>query len=234
MEILAIIPARGGSKGIPKKNLVALAGKPLVVYSIEQALKTSRITRVVVSTDDKAIARVSQKAGAEVIFRPAKISGDKATSESALLYTLNYLQEKEGYAPDLVVFLQATSPLREHFDIQKAIETLIKDRADSLFSASLFHGFIWRRGKKVLKSFNYDFKNRLRRQEIPEEYLENGSIYIFKPWVLRKFANRLGGRIATYVMPSWKAFQVDEVEDLGICEFYIKRKLATKGVKHVR
>jgi len=108
--ILALIPARGGSKGIPHKNIRLLNGKPLIAYTIEQAQQTPAITRVVVSTDDAEIAGVAQKYGAEVVWRPAGLSGDTATSESALLHALDHLRDTEGYEPDLVVFLQATSP----------------------------------------------------------------------------------------------------------------------------
>ena len=124
MNILAIIPARGGSKGIPRKNLQPLAGKPLLAYTIEHARATPAVTRVVVSTDDVEIASVAQQYGAEVIWRPAEISGDTATSEAALLHALDHLRDNEGYEPDLVVFLQATSPLRRSDDIQRAVETL--------------------------------------------------------------------------------------------------------------
>lgn len=225
MEILTIIPARGGSKGIPYKNLSILAGKPLLVYSIEHAFNTKSVNRIIVSTDNPDIMQVAKTAGAEVVHRPVKISADTSTSESALLHVLEYLKDKEDYEPQLVVFLQPTSPLREHFDIQNAVDTLIKEEADSLFSASPFHWFIWRDESGELKSFNYDFQNRQCRQECPQEYIENGSIYIFKPWVLRKFNNRMGGKTATYIMPFWKIFQVDEKDDLEICEFYMRKKI---------
>lgn len=124
MEILTIIPARGGSKGIPRKNARPLAGKPLIAHTIEHAWQARSVSRVVVSTDYPEIAAVAQRYGAKVVWRPAEISGDTATSESALLHVLNYLRDREGYEPDLVVSLQATSPLRQPDDIQNTIETL--------------------------------------------------------------------------------------------------------------
>lgn len=218
-KILAIIPARGGSKGIPRKNLQPLAGKPLLAHTIEQARRTPAITRVVVSTDDVEIASVAQQYGAEVIWRPAEISGDTATSEAALLHVLDHLQDNEGYEPDLVVFLQATSPLRQPHDVQRAIETLQGEQADSLFSACPVHGFVWRREGDRLSSVTYDYRSRPRRQEIGgEDLIENGSIYIFKPWVLRKYGNRLGGKIAVYRMHPLDSFQVDEPDDLKLIE----------------
>lgn len=219
MNILAIIPARGGSKGIPRKNIQPLAGKPLLAYTIEHARQTPAVTRVVVSTDDAEIAAVAEQYGAEVIWRPAEISGDDASSESALLHALDHLRDTEGYEPDLVVFLQATSPLRQPDDIQKAIEALQREQADSLFSACPVHGFVWRREGEKLSSLSYDYRHRPRRQEVSgEDLIENGSIYIFKPTVLRQYGNRLGGKIAVYQMHPLDSFQVDEPGDLRLIE----------------
>lgn len=218
-EILAIIPARGGSKDIPRKNIQLLVGKPLLAYSIESALGTPAVNRVTVSTDDAEIGGIAKQYGAEVIWRPAEISGDTATSESALLHALDHLRDTEGYEPDLVIFVQATSPLRQSDDIQNAIETLQREGADSLFSASPLEGFIWRSTSGTIVPINYDPLLRPRRQELNEEILEeNGSIYIFKPWVLRKFNSRLGGKIAVYRMARIDSFQVDEPADLELME----------------
>ena len=153
------------------------------------------------------------------IRRPAAISGDTASSESALLHVLEHLQQTEGYQPDLVVFLQATSPLRQPDDIQNAIETLQREQADSLFSACRVEGFIWRSTPEALAPINYDPVTRPRRQELDEEILkENGSIYVFKPWVLREYNSRLGGKIAVYRMDRLDSFQVDELDDLKLME----------------
>ena len=220
VRCLAIIPARGGSKGIPRKNLRAVGGRPLLAWSIEHARATPEITRVVVSTDDPAIAREAEGHGAEVVVRPPELSGDTATSESALLHVLDTLREAEGYEPDLVVFLQATSPLRRPGEISSAIGTLLAEEADSLFSATAVHGFVWRRerGAHAWGSFSYDFRNRQRRQDAPEDVVENGSIYVFRPWVLRQEGNRLGGRIAVHLMDSVDSFQVDEPGDLELMD----------------
>jgi YrbI family 3-deoxy-D-manno-octulosonate 8-phosphate phosphatase len=217
-SVVCIIPARGGSKVIPEKNIQPIAGKPLLAYSIEHAKQTPAITRVIISTDDPEIAAVAKEYGAEVIWRPAEISSDTATSESALLHVLDYLRDIESYEPDLVVFLQATSPLRQPNDIQNAIELLQREGADSLFSACRLHGLVWRREDNKLKSLSYDYRSRKRRQESPEDIVENGSIYIFRPWVLRKFNNRLGGKIAVYYMNVLDSFQIDEPEDLELIE----------------
>ncbi len=217
-SLIAIIPARGGSRGIRHKNVQPLAGKPLLAYTIEHARQTLAIARVIVSTDDTEVASVAGRWGAEVIWRPTEISDDTATSESALLHALDHLRDTEGYEPDLVVFLQATSPLRQPEDIQKAIETLQREGADSLFSAGPVHGFVWRKEGERLRSFSYDYGHRPRRQDAPEDLVENGSIYVFKPWVLRQFNNRLGGKIAVYCMDALDSFQVDDPADLELME----------------
>ena len=184
-----------------------------------------------VSTDDSEIAAVSFEWGAEVVQRPAEISGDTASSESALLHALNHLKEKEGYEPDLVVFLQATSPMREPDDIQHAINTLAREEADSLFSACRVEGFVWRIEKDAsVHSFTYDHQHRPRRQDAPEDLVENGSIYVFKPWVLRQLNNRLGGKIAVYRMPALRSFQVDEPEDFALLERLIVLRNSKKNV----
>jgi YrbI family 3-deoxy-D-manno-octulosonate 8-phosphate phosphatase len=230
MTCVAIIPARGGSRGIPRKNVVPVAGKPLLAYTIEHARATIAIDRVVVSTDDADIAAVAERYGAEVIRRPAEISGDRASSEAALLHALDELDAREGYRPDLVVMLQATSPLRRPHDVQRAIETLIAEDADSLFSACTVHGFLWHREGQDLSSIGYDYRDRRMRQDGPEDLLENGSIYVTRHNLLRVTRNRLGGRIAVYHMDPLDSFQVDEPSDLVLME----RLLATdSAASHV-
>ena len=216
---LAIIPARGGSKGIPRKNLQPLDGRPLLAHSLEQARDARAVDRVIVSTDDQEIAEVSRRYGAEVVSRPAELAGDTASSESALLHALDVLRERENYEPDLVVFLQATSPLRHVDDIDQSIALLERKGADSLFSACSVHGFIWRRLGEDLQSVTYDHTQRQRRQDLDvEDYLENGSIYVFRPWVLREHGNRLGGRMVVYPMDPLHSFQIDEPADLELME----------------
>lgn len=217
-DILGIIPARGGSKGIPGKNLRLLGGHPFIVHSIVQAQDTPAIGRVVVSTDDGEIARVSEGWGAHVVHRPAPLSGDTASSESALLHALDFLWRHEGYRPQLVVFLQATSPLRQRGDIQGAIETFCETDADSLFSAGPLHGFLWHRYAQgdELVSFSYDYRRRPRRQDGAEPLVENGSIYVMRESQLRCTGNRLGGRIAVYRMHPLDSFQLDEPCDVEL------------------
>jgi CMP-N,N'-diacetyllegionaminic acid synthase len=196
-----------------------LDGKPLIAHTIIHALNTPSITRVVVSSDDHDIRVISEQYNAETIVRPKEISGDTASSESALLHSLDYFQEKEGYKPDIVVFLQATSPIRRPDDTENAIQTFLKSKADSLFSAVPAHGFVWRNHQNDLESVTYDYHHRPRRQEDTEHVVENGSIYIFKPWVLYTLNNRLGGKIAVYKMGMLESIQLDEPEDLNFAKW---------------
>jgi YrbI family 3-deoxy-D-manno-octulosonate 8-phosphate phosphatase len=215
---VAIIPARGGSKGIPRKNVRLLKDKPLLAYSVEQALLSGVADRVLVSTDDEEISRIAWRCGGEAISRPPGISGDKATSEAALAHALEYVRQTQADEPEFVIFLQATSPLRRQEDIRDAVQTLRNERGDSLFSASPLQGFLWRVERDGPRSFNYDYRHRPMRQESADDVVENGSIYVFKPWVLREFGNRLGGKICVYRMQGHHYFQIDEPGDFRILE----------------
>lgn len=222
----AIILARGGSKRIPHKNIVKFCGKPLLAWSILQAKKATTIDAVFVSTDDKKIGWVAEKSGARVIERPAQISGDHARSEDALKHAI---AEISGMFPErrikYVVLLQATSPLRESGDIDRAVETIEREKADSLFSAGKLGDFyIWKKSKGSLKSINYDYKNRKRSQEFGEQFVENGSIYVFRPKTLLKYNNRLGGKIAVSLMDLWKSFEIDDPESLRFCSDLFRLK----------
>ena len=150
---------------------------------------------------DAEIAGEATRSGARVVQRPADLSGDEATSETALLHALDVLREKEDIDPHLVVFLQATSPLTTGHDIDAAVKLLESGGADSLLSVSPLRGFVWRAGNDGLKPLNYDYQRRPRRQDAPEDVVENGALYVFRPWVLREQGNRLGGRIVSYRMP---------------------------------
>tara|TARA_Y100000748_G_scaffold303632_1_gene309447 strand:+ start:2734 stop:3435 length:702 start_codon:yes stop_codon:yes gene_type:complete len=229
MKIICIIPARGNSKEIEDKNIINFCGKPLIAWSIEQALNSSYIDHVYVSSDSDEILNISQKYGAKLIKRPASIARDDSTSEEALIHAIDKLEKNDNDKIDLVIFLQGTSPLRGLDDIDSAINTFIEDKLDSLFSVcDLKDLMVWRNNNKGLQSINYDYKNRERRQDIQKQFGENGSIYIFKPEILRKYMNRIGGKIGIFVMDSWKIHEIDNQEDVGICEYFMKEKKLTK------
>lgn len=221
-RILAVIPARGGSKGLPGKNTVLLAGKPLLAHSIEHALAVRGVDRVVVSTDDDRIAEAARGAGADVVERPQELASDAAPSEGALLHALDRVVEEDGHEPDLVLFLQATSPIRRPGCIDRAVQAVVGEGADSLFSASPQHGFVWRVRGRAVESVTYDFHSRMRRQDLDgETVVENGSFYLFKPRVLRKSGNRLGGTVTCVRMGFLEALQIDDHFDLELAEWLL-------------
>lgn len=223
MNILCIIPARGGSKRVPGKNLMHLAGHPMLAYSIVHACHSPSVNDVVVSTDDDEIARVAELYGASVVRRPPEISGDTATSESALLHVLD-ARRLAGYAdPDVVVFLQCTSPVRRPDDIERAIGVFSTEKADSVFSACENNRLIWglKAGEPV--SMTYDWRSRKREQDMERQFRENGSIYVFKPGLLRDTNNRMGGKIRVYEMDYWSSFQVDTPEHAELIGWLLRK-----------
>ena len=220
-NITAFIPARGGSKGIPEKNIKTFAGKPLVVHSIEYALNCSQIDEVVVSTDDDKIAKIARKAGARIVKRPPELATDTATTESAIHHYLNKFSKK----PDIVVLLQATSPLRPKGSLDKALTHFTNGGYDSLLSISPTHRFFWR--VKVDKTVyaEYDYLNRPRRQDMkPEDmrFVENGSLYIFTREHFKKTENRLGGKIGYVEWPEDYGMEIDTEVDFQCVEKIFK------------
>jgi N-acylneuraminate cytidylyltransferase len=220
-----IIPARGGSEGIKNKNLYPLLGKPLIQWTIEQALR-SKVDNVFVSTDDDDIKNISLELGAEIIHRPDKISDSVSSSESALKHAIKEITILKEKKPSLITFLQATSPLRLPDDINNAIDQFYQNSSDSLFSSSVLEDLtLWHKDDGDWASINFDYKNRGRRQELKKNYVENGSIYLFKPEILETFNNRLGGEIDSYIMESWQYHEIDIVSDVQVVEFFMEKNI---------
>ncbi|MCA1529368.1 MULTISPECIES: acylneuraminate cytidylyltransferase family protein [Bradyrhizobium] len=216
-KTLAVIAARGGSKGIPHKNLLDLCGKPLIAWTVEQARAARGVDVVAVSSDSEAILAAAEAAGAVGVRRPDDISGDLASSESAWLHALDATEARLGRF-ERVVALQATSPIREPSDIENALETFDRDHLDSLLSVCEVEDYFnWRIGANGPEPINYDYRNRRMRQQIEKRYLENGSFYVLIPSLLREQNNRLGGKIGFHVMDRHKMFQIDRPEDVKLC-----------------
>jgi len=222
LKNISIIPARGGSKGVPKKNIRIINGKPLIVHSIEQSIKSNLVDDTYVSTDSEEIASISRKAGAKIIYRPEHLANDTASSDDVILDALEQIDELENYQPNLVVFLQCTSPIRNTNDIDNAIKLLIQSKADSLLSVVDNHRFIWQEGDNGPESINYDYSSRPRRQDLKAQYCENGSIYIFTPENFIKHKNRLHGKIVLYKMSPESGYEIDDYVDLHVIESILK------------
>jgi N-acylneuraminate cytidylyltransferase len=216
LRTVAIIPARGGSKQVPRKNVQRVGGIPLVERAVRAALAAEGVDLVVVSTDDAEIAAVSRAAGARVIRRPAEISGDTATSESAILHALDEL-DAQGEQVDIVAFLQATSPFIPSVALSAAVDDIRADRADSVFSAYETYGFLWRRDDDgAAVAINHDAAHRPRRQDREPHHLESGAFYAFRADGFREHRHRFFGRIGLAEVPEWTAIEIDDEQQLRI------------------
>ena len=233
MEVLLIIPARKNSKGIPNKNITPLLNKPLISWSITEANKSNYVSRVIVSTDGEEIRNVSLNYGAEVIKRPDELSNDTATSESALLHALKYLKEKENYVPDILVFMQCTSPLTKALDIDNAIEKLLNENADSATTVTDFHYFIWQETGNGAKGINHDKNVRLRRQDREKQYLETGSVYVMKTDGFLQNQHRFFGKTVISYMPPERVVEIDEPVDVSIAESMFQKQLKKEKTKAI-
>ncbi|MFB7249497.1 cytidylyltransferase domain-containing protein [Microbacterium sp. NPDC056234] len=213
---VAIIPARGGSKQVPGKNLRRIGGLPLVERAVRAAAAASGIDLVVVSTDDAEIAAVAAAAGARVITRPAEISGDTASSESAVLHALDEL-ESEDVRVGTVVFMQATSPFIPTSGLDEAVELISSGRFDSVFSAHETYGFLWRRDEDgAAEAINHDASHRPRRQDREPHYLETGAFYAFGAAGFRAAGHRFFGRIGIVEVPEQTAVEIDDAQQLAM------------------
>ncbi len=210
---MAIIPARGGSKGIPGKNVRLLCGKPLLAYAVAAAWAARTIDRVVVSTDDAETGRVAEQYGAEVVWRPPEISGDDAPSEAAILHALEELESRSAYTAPVTVFLQCTSPLMLPGDIDGTVEELVKTGSDSALTVTPFPYFLWRRDGECVSAVNHDPARRARRQELHSQYLETGAVYAMRTEGFRRARHRFFGRVALHVTLGPQV-EIDGPEDL--------------------
>ena len=224
MQTVAIILARQGSKGIPQKNIIDFCGKPLMSWTIDHC-RDGGVDAVYVSSDSDKILEIGENYGALSIKRPQEISGDLATSESGWLHALDIIEADKGYF-DWVLAPQVTSPLRTSSDIKRGIEIAQSGNYDSIFSCSISDDFyFWKNRSGILESINYDWRNRKRRQDTPNQFIENGSFYLFRPEVLRQNNNRFGGKIGVLEMEFWKMFEIDSMDDLRMCSALMKEFL---------
>ncbi|MFF3288071.1 cytidylyltransferase domain-containing protein [Streptomyces sp. NPDC003023] len=243
MTVLAVIPARGGSKGVPAKNLAAVGGVPLVARAVRACLDAPLVTHVAVSTDDPQIAAVARGAGAEVVLRPAAIAGDTATSEAAVLHAMDAHEAVHGAPVDVVLLVQCTSPFIAREDIEGVARAVVLDGADSAVTVAPFHGFVWREADEPAEArensaeraaggavlvdtatrtatgtgygVNHDSSFRPRRQDRPQDFLETGAAYAMSAPGFREAGHRFFGRTALVRTDPARVLEVDDPHDLA-------------------
>ncbi|MCX4560451.1 N-acylneuraminate cytidylyltransferase [Streptomyces phaeochromogenes] len=240
-RVLAVIPARGGSKGVPAKNLLPVGGVPLVARAVRECVASRLVTDVVVSTDDQAIAAAAREAGAEVVLRPAAIAGDTATSEAAVLHAMDAHEALHGSVVDAVLLVQCTSPFIIREDIDGVAGAVVENGADTALTVAPFHGFIWRDadddptavdtertravgGTTTVANttatdggygVNHDKSFRPRRQDRPQDLLETGAAYAMDAAGLREHKHRFFGRTELVRTDPARVLEIDDPHDLA-------------------
>lgn len=230
MNILALIPARGGSKGVPKKNIKSLKGYPLIAHSITAAKLSNKINKIVVSTDSQEIADISLKYGAEVPFlRPLELANDNSKDIDFVLHALSHLKENENYIPDLIVLLRPTTPMREIEIIDDAIEKYINNkeatslRSSHTVSESPFKWFLLKNDYYTPICDKYTLEDTNRpRQDFSEVYIPNGYVDILNPNFIKTSHTLYGEQIVAYITPH--GYEIDTIEDFKYIEYQISQR----------
>jgi len=226
-KVLGVISARGGSKGIPKKNIVDLAGKPLISYTIAAAAGSKMLSSCIVSTDDEEIAQVAKLAGARVPFmRPAELSSDTALSLPVVLHALEFVEREDSIVFDAIVLLQPTAPFRTADDIDACLQLLFDSGADSVVSVVDVGGYHPLRMKRIVagRLVNYidqGQEDMRPRQQLPSVYIRNGSIYAIRRSALIQQQTLVGADARPYVMPAERSINIDGMLDLNLARLYL-------------
>ena len=227
--MLAIIPARSGSKGIPFKNIKILHGKPLIVWTIESALKANNVDRIIISTDDEDIANVCKDTGVEIPFmRPKELAKDNSLAIDNYIYTIERLNTDFNSNYKEFIVLLPTSPLRNSIDIDGAIELFYKKKADSVISCvEMSHVPLW--AKKICKNgkienyFNIEIDNK-NRQDFEKAYIPNGAIYVLKYSLLKEKYSYYSENTYPYIMPRERSIDIDDLLDFKFVEFLMRKR----------
>jgi len=231
MKVLAIIPARAGSKRIKNKNIKDFLGKPLIAYTIKHALKSLIIDRTLVCTESDKIAKIAKKHGAEVPFlRPKKLAQDNSDVDDSILYTLKWLKDNEGYEPDYFIILQATSPLRELDDIKKCFDLIKKTKATTVLTVSPTHPKLYNLSKAndaIL--VNGSEKKQSTTQLWEKAYLLNGCVvYVVNTKAFLKEGHTITKNTKAVVMPKWRSVDLDDPEEWALAEVLFENKSRIK------
>lgn len=227
MDILTIITARGGSKGIKRKNVQLVGGQPLIAWTIQAARRAHAVSRVVVNTDNQEIASVAQQFGAEVPFmRPESLAQDKTPSMDVLIHAIQWFREYEDYMPDYLLLLQPTSPLREAADIDAAIELAQAKDAEAIVSVSPTHAHpYWMKTISEdgrLEDFLTIEKRFANRQSLPEVYMLNGALYLAKPQVLLDQQTWFTDKTYAYIIPQERSLDIDTPWEMKLADWLLK------------
>ncbi|MBN1914134.1 MAG: acylneuraminate cytidylyltransferase family protein [Candidatus Omnitrophica bacterium] len=233
MKICAIIAARGGSKGVPGKNIRRLLGKPLIAYSIKQAVSCPGIDKVIVTTDSSGIARLARKYGAETPFlRPARLATDSCGKLAVLQHAVMFMRQRMGYFPDLIVDLDPTSPLRNIADIRACIKLARNNACDAVISATPakknpYFNMVELCGDKTVRLCKKSGRRQSqRRQDAPSVYEMNASIYVYRTASLLKMKTLWDGKLMMHQMPPERSVDIDRELDFKVVEYLMK-----EGVK---
>jgi CMP-N-acetylneuraminic acid synthetase len=235
-EVLGLITARGGSKGVERKNVRDVGGRPLLAWTAEAALGSRKLGRTILSTDDDEIAGVGRSCGIEAPFRrPAELSGDASAHIDVVLHALAWLEENQDYRPDYVMLLQPTSPLRTSEDIDDAIELAVRRRAEAVVSVveTHAHPYLTRRidSEGRLVEFLACPIAYARRQDLPEAYAINGAIYFNQPASLRADRTFTPASALAYVMPPERSLQIDTPWDLELVDLVLRQRSRSQRTK---
>jgi len=225
-KILALIPARGGSKGIPGKNIMPIAGKPMIEYSIDAAKMSKLLNYIVVSTDSTEIAACARENEVEVIVRPSDIAGDESPIIDTINHAITILKEEKGFFPDIVVLLQPTSPLRNTNDIDCAIEQYLTGKFDSVISVcETEHSpyLCFTMFEEKLKPLFEKKISSSRRQDLPPTYRPNGAIYVSTPLLIKKYSGFISDNIGPYLMPVERSVDIDTSVDLLLAGLFFQK-----------
>lgn len=232
-NILAITLARGGSKSVPRKNIKKINGKPLIAYTIEEALKSSYIDDYIVSTDDQEIKIVAEKYKANVPFlRPSELSEDQSSSSSALIHAVNFMEEHNSCKYDFIIELMCTNPLKNRFDIDSIIEKAYSTNAESVIAVHKLDDHHPARIKKIENDKIIDFcvpePNEARRQDLtPLAYIRSGSIYCMRRDFLMDKGMRYGGEDSRpYILPDERAVNIDTLNDFRLADLIIEKRVS--------
>lgn len=232
IRILAVIPARGGSKSVPRKNIAQIAGKPLIAYTVQEALKVSAITDLVVSTDDEEIGTVARSLGAQVPFlRPAELATDNAQSAPVLKHCLLHMEKFHSTHYDAVLMLQPTTPLRQAEHIEKAIQMMRDSDCESVVSVVSVEGnhpFRMKRlvGDRLINYVEQGFEDMRPRQVLPAVYIRNGAIYLSRRDVVVKQDRIVGEYCLGFEMPPEESINIDDRLDFKMAEFMLRERAA--------